>query len=177
MRNFTVSPVLVNGNLDRNATIAALNALMDKHTAGDTADLDLIGPVCEALFDSMPKVASFPSSMLIEACSEAAFEKYATEHDGEKPSITERVAIRNRIADVLPEYVKTNSDYLHLSKRAGVRVKGSLSEQNAGSEPRISDADWLKYTTAPAPKAPKAAPVAVAETTTTDASDDAPETV
>ena len=153
MRSFNVQAVLVNGSLDRAATHAALDKMMDERVAQDTADFDLIGPVAEALFDASPALSSVPSSLLVEACVENAVEKLTAEK-GEKPSIQEKVALRTRLQAAIPEYVKANSDQLHLSRKAGIRVRYSISESTNGVEPRISDEEWTKITT-PAEKTSK----------------------
>ncbi len=142
MRNYTINSIKNNVVLSREQLHAEHDAQFDARQAADTADFDLIGPALESLFDSMPKCSAFPTGTLVMAAYEASLD--ALKAEGKTPTMPEKAALQARLGVTVPEYVKSNPDQLHTSRKAGVRVRFSNSENANGADPRISDEEWAK---------------------------------
>ena len=155
---------LSDGTLDKAATDKEYFELRDKLAAEVQEDFDTVAVDVTSFLLTVPGLKTIPTSALVRALWEQKIEAGALKGKTQD----EKSAMYARLEEIVPEYVKSNSDMFHMGRKTGIAVryvpgeeqkdaKGNTvydGEANPVQHYRHTDEEWAKLTT------PKAKPAA-----------------
>lgn len=162
-----------NGEVDVDAMIAYLRETANLVKAEVATDFESVATEINAFLLENTGLRTISESALITAVWDARVERgemKGKNHD-------EKVALRNRLEEVLPAYVKSLPDRFHKGRKLGIAIRfvegdnvkdkegNPLYDANGGEVQRyrFTEEEWTKLTTPKAsatPAAPSSAPAA-----------------
>lgn len=152
----------VDGSMNVEATTLAFSGQRDTLAAALQTDHDTVSVEVTAFLLSNPGLKTIPTSSLVRAIWDARIE--AGEYAGK--SREEKDAAFARLDEVVPEYVKANSESFHMGRKTGIAIRevpGETVKDKDGNDVfdgagntvqayRHSAEEWTKITT-PSPAA------------------------
>lgn len=113
------------GTVNEDATVEAFQGMLSELVATETADFETVAVEIEALKKANPGLRTIASDSLTRRLWERRLESGALKD----VSDTDRDAQYKRLAAVVPEYVKSNTDAFHMGRKSGIAFLDRLTDE------------------------------------------------
>lgn len=157
------------GSVDETVTRNSFNALLARLVSSVKEDFDSVSVEITAFLLENPALKTIPTSALVRALWERKVEAGLLKGKSQE----EKSIMYARLEEVVPEYVKSNTDMFHMGRKTGIAIhfvpgetvkdaNGNVTYDKGGNEVqayRHTSEEWAKLTT---PKAKDGANTAAA---------------